>query len=84
MNNKIYSAEVMFEANISVKGTGYLVIYGKHVNGYFCCIPNWEIGCEMAEPSDTFYNADQLRSVGIGSEAAKGIAEAISILAESR
>ena len=79
-----YDAEVLFEANISVNGQGYLVIYGKHINGYFCCIPNWNIGCEMAEPKDTFYNSQRLQETGVSVKTANEISRAIRQLSQER
>lgn len=73
-----YGAKVIFEASIDTNGNNYLVIYGKHINGYFCCIPNWKVGCEMAEPSDTYYNFNKLVEAGIQEAAAKEIAKDIS------
>ena len=72
-----FEASVIFEANIDACGSCYLVIYGRHVNGYFCAIPNWHISCEMAEPSDTFYNFERLIGAGIGESAARELAKAI-------
>lgn len=72
-----FNAYVLFENNISTNGESYLVIFGKHVNGYFCCIPNRGWGCEMAEYDDIWYNANQLRSCGASQKAAENIAEAI-------
>lgn len=48
------------EFNIEVDGHSFLVIYGAHINGGFCCIPNWQYGCEMSTPDDTFYNTEML------------------------
>ncbi len=56
-----FNADARFEISIDAKGWNFLLIYGKHVNGYYCCIPNWNIGCEMSDPQDTFYNEEQLR-----------------------
>lgn len=72
-----YEAHVIFEASIDANGYNYLVIYGKHINGYFCCIPNWQISCEMAEPGDTYYNANKLIGAGINDSAAKALAKDI-------
>ena len=44
----IFKAKTVFEANISIGGCTYLIIYGEHINGAFCCIPNWGWGCEMS------------------------------------
>lgn len=75
-----YKASVLFEASIDTCGSNYLVIYGKHANGYFCAIPNWAVCCEMAEPSDFLYNREKL-SVVIGMNAAGAIAHAIKVIA---
>ena len=78
----IFDASVIFEANVSAGGNCYLVIYGRHVNGYFCAIPNyWKISCEMAEPSDRFYNERKLIDAGIYPNDAKEICKAIIDLA---
>lgn len=45
---------------VMIEGQRYLVIYGEHINGGFCCIPNKNYGCEMADPGDIFYNAQKL------------------------
>lgn len=48
------------EFNVDADGLSFLVIYGTHINGGFCCIPNWQYGCEMSTPDDTFYNTEML------------------------
>ena len=77
-----YKVTALFEVSFNTCGSNYLVIYGKHVNGYYCCIPNWEVGCEMAEPSDTFYNTERLVSAGLNALAAKNIALMIKQVSE--
>lgn len=81
MNIKIettYKAKVFFESSVSVNGSSYLIIYGEHINGYFCCIPNYGWGCEMAEPSDVFYNCNKLMSeCGVPIDIANAIAKSI-------
>ena len=76
-NCRVTQAKALFEADVSVNGYSYLVIYGKHINGYYCCIPNWQVGCEMAEPSDTFYNTERLQGAGIHGDTARELAKAI-------
>ena len=51
-----YPVEALLEISVDFNGSNYLLIYGSHVNGCFCCIPNWGIGCEMADPYDPFFN----------------------------
>lgn len=59
-----HEAKVQFEVEINYGGNYYLVIFGRHINGYFCAIPNWGVGCEMAEPEDIFYNTERLQGTG--------------------
>ena len=72
-----FNAYVLFENNISTNGESYLVIFGKHINGYFCCIPDRGWGCEMAEYDDIWYNTNQLMSCGASQKTAENIAKAI-------
>lgn len=72
-----YKASVAFEISVNWDGNNYLVIYGSHINGGFCAIPNWEIACEMGDPDDTFYNTERLERAGLTYEAAKAVAFAI-------
>lgn len=75
--NREHKAMVLFEISMSYNGFSYLVIYGKHINGYFCCIPDWKYGCEMAEPNDIYYNSMKLIECGAEPDEAKAIATAI-------
>lgn len=77
-----YEANVIFESNIAVGGWTYLVIYGKHINGYYCCIPNWNYGCEMAEAAQVSYNTDKLIQCGVKEEVAEALAKAIEYKVE--
>ncbi len=79
---KLYKGSVLFEAQVEACGNSYLVIYGRHINGYFCCIPDWNVGCEMAEPSDTYWNYESLRKTKLNKEAAKAIVREIAHVAE--
>lgn len=74
-----YEAELLFEITVETDGSSFLVLYGQHINGGWCCIPNWGIGCEMGSPSDTFHNAKKLVQHGLSIAAADGIAAAIRV-----
>ncbi len=65
------------EMSMDWKGNNYLVIYGKHINGWFIAVPNWECSTEAGHPSDTFYNTERLSKVLGSAEAAKVMAEAV-------
>ena len=79
-----FDAKVLFETNISANGYSHLVIYGKHINGYFCCIPDWNVGCEMAEPNDTFWNYNSLCKTKLSKTAAKIIVQQIKEIMKDR
>ncbi len=73
----LYQAKVLFERTVNTKGEAYLVIFGRHINGCFCCIPNMGWGCEMAEADDVLYNTNSLIQCGADFGVAQNIAEAI-------
>lgn len=64
-------------ASIDWNGNNYLVIYGRHVNGWYIAIPNWQISMEAAAPTDTFYNMERLAQK-LGKRAAQVIAQALN------
>lgn len=87
MKDKIkgaFNASVNFEYTIEIDGYSYLVIYGKHINGYFCCVPNWSWGCEMAQPIDVAYNSEKLITMGVDKKVAKILAESIRFMSETK
>lgn len=59
-------------------GNYYSVIFGRYVNGGFCSIPNWEVGCELATMEDIFWNAGAIGRALKDDKAGKNIAEAIA------
>ena len=72
-----HTASAVCEFTVETDGFSYLVIYGTHVNGCFCTIPNHGIACEMSVPEDIFYNHQSLKRHGISDHDAKAIAAAI-------
>lgn len=71
--------EVSNTQEISVDWNGYnfLVIYGKHINGWFIAIPNWEACTEAGHPADDFYNTEKLSRVIDIENAPRVIAKAV-------
>ena len=67
---------------IDFNGNYYSVIFGQYINGGFFSIPNWNIGGELGEFSDTFWNEESLSRVLKSKKAAKVIALAIAEYAE--
>lgn len=50
----------MIEAEINGRGTYFHVIVGKHRYGNYICIPNHDIGCELSDYLDIFWNRERL------------------------
>lgn len=49
------------EIVIDFNGNRYLVIYGKHINGGFFAIPNWNVGGELSDwLDDVFWNTESI------------------------
>jgi hypothetical protein len=65
------------EFELKSRGSYYHVIIGKHDYGHYVCIPNWDVGCELADYADTFWNTERL-SKQLGITDALTIATAIS------
>lgn len=78
-----FKANVQFEISVDIGDYSYTVIYGKHINGWYCCVPGWKWGCEMSEPSEEVCNAGHLEECGAAPEVARAIAEAIKMRAEN-
>jgi hypothetical protein len=49
-----------YEVEITGRGTYFHVIVGEHQYGNYICIPNHEVGCELATYSDMFWNTECL------------------------
>lgn len=55
---KVYNTQ---EVSVDVGDFNYLVIYGKHINGWFIAIPNHGICVEAGHPSSGLpYNIEKL------------------------
>lgn len=67
--------DVCFEHSVNVGGMSYLLIFGRHVNGGFICIPNHNIGCEATTvPYTVEYNTDKMVEAGLDREVARALA----------
>lgn len=49
-----------FEMGLTARGYYYHLIFGHQTNGGFLCIPNWNVGCEIAELNNKSWNMDSL------------------------
>lgn len=76
--------ESVHHIGLSHNGNYYSVVFGKYVNGAFCSIPNWGVGCELSfDFKDKFWNKESLYRVLKRKGAAKAIAMAIAEFAEN-
>lgn len=67
------------EITVEWNGKSYHVIYGTQVNGGFCCIPNWGVGCELSSYwDDIMWNTDSIGSALRSKKAGRVIAEVIA------
>jgi len=72
------TAKIIFEHDVQFNGYSYLVIFGRHINGGFINIPNWNIGTKASAEGSVLYNAEQLIKAGLEEPAAWTIAQHIS------
>ena len=71
--------ESVHHIGVSCEGNYYSVIFGKYVNGAFCSIPNWGIGCELSfDFTDKLWNEESLYRVLKRKNSSKAIASAIA------
>ena len=68
----------MHHIGVSINGNYYSVIFGKYINGGFCSIPNWNVGCELSSFfDDVMWNTESIGKALKRKRDARIIAEAI-------
>lgn len=53
-----------YEFPLDYDGFSYLVIFGKHINGWFISMPRNNVSCEAADPLNVDYNRSNLVEKG--------------------
>ena len=53
----------LIEMEINSRGSYFHILVGKHRYGNFICIPNWDVGTELASLKDRFWNLERLTSL---------------------
>ena len=48
------------EIAVTARGCYFHIIAGKHAHGKYFCIPNWNVGTELACFADVFWNSERL------------------------
>ncbi len=52
-----------YEAFLNDGNNSFHLIFGRQINGHFLCIPNWNIGCELASYDDIQWNESSLSEI---------------------
>lgn len=65
------------ELKLQIEDKKILVIYGRHINGYYIALPNLYISCEALGPDEVKRNTIYLSQAGLRSDYAEAICTAI-------
>lgn len=76
-NMSTYDVFEVYEVGVDLGEFNFLIIYGKHINGWFIAIPNWHVCTEAGCPDDEYYNASKLAFVIDDDDAATSVARVI-------
>lgn len=60
---KLYLLKVspgQYEAEFQGRGTYFHIITGRHKYGNYLCIPNHDVGCELSDLADLFWNTERI------------------------
>lgn len=72
-----------YEVEISARGSTFHMIFGAYEYGNYLCIPNWNIGTEMASLSDRLWNYERLTQyVGLAEVDACSVVDALAKLSK--
>lgn len=66
-----------YEVEVSARGSYFHLLIGHHAYGNYICIPNWDIGTELASLSDSFWNLERLSSAKLKKVDACSVAYAL-------
>ena len=68
---------------VDYNGNYYSVIFGQYVNGGFFSIPNWNVGGELSDLDDVFWNTESIGKELKSNKAGKAVAMAIAEFIEN-
>ena len=66
-----------YEVEITARGSYFHLLVGHHAYGNYICIPNWDVGTELASLSDSFWNLERLSSTKLKKVDACSVAYAL-------
>lgn len=66
-----------YEVEVSARGSCFHLIIGRHAYGNYICIPNWNVGAELARMVDSFWNYEKLCQTSLKKVDACSVASAL-------
>ena len=79
----LFSDSYPCEAVVEADGCSYHFVIGLYRNGYYLCIPNWNIGVDLSWPSDRFWNGESMKRAGIHGRRAATFVYALAAVSEA-
>ena len=49
-----------YEMIVTARGSSFHILFGRYDFGNYLCIPNWDVGCELADIGDICWNCERL------------------------
>lgn len=56
----IHIGTQIVECEINARGSSFYVLIGRYKFGRCICIPNWDVGAELASLNDVYWNREHL------------------------
>lgn len=79
----ILLSDQFIEFEIRARGSFFHIVLGSYRNGRYICIPNWNVGTEMASCKDVFWNREHLvQYTKLGKVDASSVACGLAALAD--
>ena len=66
-----------YEVEVTARGSYFHLLVGHHAYGKYICIPNWDVGTELASLSDAVWDLGRLNSTKLKKVDACSIAYAL-------
>lgn len=80
---RLLQSEAPYEAEVTARGSSFHLLFGPHAYGNYICIPNWNVGSELAALTDLFWNTERLiQYTGLSKADACSVASALAELSK--
>ena len=81
---RLLSQTPPYEIEINTRESYFHILFGPHKYGNYICIPNWNIGTELARLADRFWNLERLLNTcpKLSTVDAVSISDALAAVAE--